>query len=83
MKSTLRRSDFKPTKLEDFQNKYKISNSYRLEGSLSYLRNTGHTVISMSSPELVADVLYRMRSTHSVEGEPDAYWIGQQFILVW
>lgn len=82
MKTTLRRSDFKPIKLEDFQSKYGISDSYGLDGSLSYLRNTGHTVISKNSPEHVADVLYRMRSTHSVEGDPDAYWIGQQFILV-
>lgn len=82
MKTTLRRSDFKPIKLEDFQTKYEISDSYELEGSLSYLRNTGHVVISKNSPEHVADVLYRMRSTHSVEGDPAAYWIGQQFILV-
>ena len=82
MKSTLSHADFKSVSLSDFQNQYNIDDKYGLEGSLSYLRKTGHTVIDKNSPEHVADVLYRLRATHSVEGSYNAYWIGQDYIIV-
>lgn len=82
MKTVLKRSDFPASTLEKLQNIYEIDNNKGLEDSLAYLRRTGHTIVSKDSPDKVADVLYRLRTTHSVSGDYQAFWIGQSFILV-